>query len=324
MNEPEKKLRDGSGAPDADGRGEKMLRAFRDYLGREGMKVTRQRELITTRFARVEEHVSVDELLLLVRQSDASIGYATVYRTLKLLVDAGLATLHNFGEGFARYEPHDEDHHEHLICEVCGRIEEFHDSFIENRQEEVVAGLGYRITHHRHDLFGVCPQCLEEKGEDVVEEVSREPAPEGGSADLAAAFRRYLEREGLKSTRQRDLITELFADVDEHVSVEDLLEVVKERDATIGYATVYRTLKLLVDSGLAACRHFGDGFTRFEPRSQEHHDHFIDERSGRVIEFHDEAIERRQEEVAREHGYRLTRHRHDLFGVPLQDAGQDD
>lgn len=295
-----------------------MLRQrFQQYLHRAGMKSTRQRDLIVDAFLGVEEHVSVDELLAMVRDRDPSIGYATVYRTLKLLVDAGVASLRNFDENFSRYEPSDQDHHEHLICEICGRIVEFHDEFLEARQDVVARELGYRLTHHRHDLFGVCPQCLADRGEEAVREVSRGPGLAPGTVQLPEAFRHYLSREGLKSTRQRDLITELFAHVDEHVSVEDMLGMVRAHDSTIGYATVYRTLKLLVESGLAACRNFGDGFTRFEPRSSEHHDHFIDEQSGRVIEFRDEQIERRQEEVAAEHGFRLTRHRHDLFGVPL-------
>jgi Fur family transcriptional regulator, ferric uptake regulator len=302
----------------AAGRREILRQRFQQYLHRAGMKSTRQRDLIVDAFVGVEEHVSVEELLVVVRRVDPSIGYATVYRTLKLLVDAGVASLRNFGEGFARYEPSDQQHHEHLICEICGRIEEFHDEFIEARQEVVIRELGYRITHHRHDLFGVCPNCLQERGEEAVRQVSRGPGLTPGTEQLPEAFRRYLSREGLKTTRQRDLITELFAQVDEHVSVEDLLELVKERDAAIGYATVYRTLKLLVESGLAACRNFGDGFTRFEPRSSVHHDHFIDEQSGRVIEFLDDQIERRQEEVAAEYGFRLTRHRHELFGVPLE------
>ena len=62
---------------------------------------------------------------------------------------------------------------------------------------------------------------------------------------------------------------------------------------------------------------FGDGFTRFEPRPEEHHDHLVDEDAGTVLEFHDERIEEIQEEVARQHGFELTRHRHDVFGVPL-------
>ena len=308
-------------AREDESRSDSFVDEFRAYLAREGMKSTRQRDLIAAEFARVEGHVSVEELLACVRERDGSVGYATVYRTLKLLVDAGLASLRNFGEGFARYEPLDEDHHDHLICEVCQKIVEFHDEFIERRQVEVAAGLGYDLTQHRHELFGVCPDCLKEHGEKIVDELRPGP-PRELPNELPEAFRSYLGRAGLKTTRQRDLIAELFAGVEDHVSVEDLLERVRDKDDSIGYATVYRTLKLLVESGLAACRHFGDGFTRFEPRDEDHHDHLIDEESGEVLEFHDAEMEARQERIANEHGFALVRHRQDLFGVrrPKSDA----
>jgi Fur family ferric uptake transcriptional regulator len=132
---------------------------------------------------------------------------------------------------------------------------------------------------------------------------------------VPAAFHAYLLREGLKSTRQRDLIVEVFAGMREHVRVEDLLARVKRRDKGIGYATVYRTLKLLVDAGLAAERHFGDGQARFEVRELEHHDHLICEGCGTIVEFTDPSIEARQDEIAQRHGFVLRRHRHELYGL---------
>ena len=139
------------------------------------------------------------------------------------------------------------------------------------------------------------------------------------AADLPAAFRRFLSEEQLKSTRQRDLIAEVFATSDDHISVDDLLARVRERDRQIGYATVYRTLRLLVQAGLAAERRFGDGHTRYERRDELHHDHMICRRSGRIIEFVNEEIEGLQVAIAREHGFRLTKHRHELHGY-LDDA----
>jgi Fur family ferric uptake transcriptional regulator len=175
--------------------------------------------------------------------------------------------------------------------------------------------MGYRVTHHRHELFGICPDCLE-KGVDPEEAGSLVPRPDGVKQDMPELFRRHLARQGMRGTRQRTLIVETFVTVTDHVSVDDLLERVRVEDPTVGYATVYRTLKLLVEAGLAAPRQFGDGFTRFEPRVEEHHDHFVDVEHDRVLEFHDEEIESRQVDIARAHGFQLTRHRHDLFGVP--------
>jgi Fur family ferric uptake transcriptional regulator len=251
-----------------------------------------------------------------VRSTDSGVGTPTVYRTLKLLVEAGLAGARNFGEGFSRYEPITEDHHDHLICESCGRIVEFHDEELEERQTQVAADLGFRVTHHRHELFGICPSC-QTSGVDASDVGGNAgEAPVAGD-DLPEAFRRHLGRQRLRVTRQRMVIVSTFSRVEDHVSVDDLLERVKKEDSTVGYATVYRTLKLLVEAGLASARQFGDGFTRFEPRPEEHHDHLVDEDAGTVHEFHDARIEEMQEEIARAHGFQLTRHRHDVFGVPL-------
>lgn len=306
----------GSDAPKQDSAAELMVRAFREFLRRKGLKTTRQRDLIVGQFAQVRGHVSVEELLQSVRAADSGVGTPTVYRTLKLLVEAGLASARNFGEGFQRYEPLGEDHHDHLICESCGRIVEFHDGRLEERQEQVAAGMGYRVTHHRHELFGICPSC-QQSGVQAVDVAGEAMAPRLAGDDLPEAFRRHLGRQRLRVTRQRMTIVSVFSRVEDHVSVDDLLERVKVEDPTVGYATVYRTLKLLVDAGLASARQFGDGFTRFEPRPEEHHDHLVDEEAGTVLEFHDERIEEIQEEIARMHGYQLTRHRHDVFGVPL-------
>lgn len=293
-----------------------MVRQFRDFLRRRGLKSTRQRDLIVSEFAQVRGHVSVEELLRSVRSVDPGVGTPTVYRTLKLLVEAGFAGARNFGEGFARYEPLGEDHHDHLICESCGRIVEFHDEELEKRQDEVAADLGFRVTHHRHELFGICSSC-QQSGVDATSVAGGSSTTRVEGDDLPEAFRRHLGRQRLRVTRQRMTIVSIFSRVEDHVSVDDLLERVKREDPTVGYATVYRTLKLLADAGLASARQFGDGFTRFEPRPEEHHDHLVDEDSGKVLEFHDARIEERQLEIAREHGFELTRHRHDVFGVPL-------
>ena len=120
--------------------------------------------------------------------------------------------------------------------------------------------------------------------------------------------------EHLKATRQRDLIAEVFASSHDHISVDELLALVREQDRQIGYATVYRTLRLLVQSGLAAERRFGDGHTRYERRDAEHHDHMICNRSGQIIEFVNEEIEELQEAIANKYGFRLNKHRHELYG----------
>lgn len=125
-----------------------------------------------------------------------------------------------------------------------------------------------------------------------------------------------MARQGLRSTAQRRLITELFFRANGHLSIDDLLARVRRKDPRVGYATVYRTLKLLVECELAAERHFGDGRTRFEIRDEaEHHDHLICLSCGRIVEFEDERIELMQEQVAERHGFSVSSHKHELYGV---------
>jgi len=133
---------------------------------------------------------------------------------------------------------------------------------------------------------------------------------------LRARLNDYMSRHGLRSTEQRRVVTEQFLASDGHLSIEDLLEKVRVEEPGIGYATVYRTLKLLKDCGLAFERHFGDGVSRYEVAwEDEHHDHLICIECQKIVEFEDEAIEVLQHKVAERHGFELVRHKLELYGV---------
>jgi Fur family ferric uptake transcriptional regulator len=124
------------------------------------LKSTRQRETIIKTFLATDSHMSIDQLLLLSQQRLAGIGYATVYRTLKLLVDAGVAEARRFGDGQTRYEYHPPgSHHDHLICQSCGTIREFHDEELEALQEAIAKRFGFEIRDHKHEIYGVCADC---------------------------------------------------------------------------------------------------------------------------------------------------------------------
>jgi Fur family ferric uptake transcriptional regulator len=143
---------------------------------------------------------------------------------------------------------------------------------------------------------------------------------QGGANDSLSQLRErldeYMQREGLRQTAQRRLVTDVFFRTDAHLSIEELLDRVRSEDPKVGYATVYRTLKLLKDSGLAYERHFDDGVSRYEvAHSDEHHDHLICTGCGTIIEFEEPRIERLQEELARSHGFELRRHKHELYGL---------
>ncbi len=152
--------------------------------------------------------------------------------------------------------------------------------------------------------------------ERVVGGRSAEPVSRDDADELHARLDRYMQEKGLRSTAQRRLVTAVFFASDGHLSIEDLLEAVRAEDPKVGYATVYRTLKLLKESGLAHERHFGDGVSRYEVhREDEHHDHLICTACGQIFEFEDDQIEKLQDKLASDRGFVLTRHRHDLFGV---------
>ena len=143
----------------------------------------------------------------------------------------------------------------------------------------------------------------------------RKTAP--NAADAARAqLASYIAQKGLKATRQRDAIVETFFSHPGHLGVDELLSLAQKRDANIGAATVYRTMKILVDAGLASARHFDDGQTRYEADlDRHHHDHLICTSCHTIIEFENEPIEELQNLVARQHGFVVTRHKLELYGL---------
>jgi Fur family ferric uptake transcriptional regulator len=134
--------------------------AFNRYIVSRGLKQTRQREVILATFLEVDKHIDVEELYQRVRDRNPSIGHATVYRTMKLLTECGLAHERHFGDGMARYEQVSrKNHHDHLICTRCGRIIEFSNPVIEQLQEEIAAAHGFTIFDHKLELYGQCAEC---------------------------------------------------------------------------------------------------------------------------------------------------------------------
>ena len=139
------------------GREEKEV--FAAYLLKNRLKRSEQREVILDTFLRSERHLSVDDLLQLVQKRRSDIGRTTVYRTLKLLQSAGLAT-ELVLQGQTRFErEYKRQHHDHFICKSCGEIFEFSSAEIERIQDEIAAEIGFVIDGHRHQIFGYCRDC---------------------------------------------------------------------------------------------------------------------------------------------------------------------
>jgi Fur family ferric uptake transcriptional regulator len=130
------------------------------HMSKKGLRSTDQRRIIVDAFFAAPNHISIEELLAAVRTQDAGIGYATVYRTLKLLTECGVAFERKFGDGLTRYELADDDtHHDHLICVECGKITEFEEPRIEALQDAIAEQHGYVLRSHKLEMYGVCPDC---------------------------------------------------------------------------------------------------------------------------------------------------------------------
>ena len=132
-----------------------------DYLVKHGLKRSAQREAILEAFLKAGHHVSVEDLLKIVRRREPEVGRTTIYRTLKLFQEAGLASELLLG-GEARFEPlWNRCHHDHFVCVSCGEIFEFQSPEIEKLQEEIAVSLGFVIEGHRHNIYGRCRKCFQ-------------------------------------------------------------------------------------------------------------------------------------------------------------------
>ncbi len=134
---------------------------------------------------------------------------------------------------------------------------------------------------------------------------------------MASRLERLCIEKGMKMTDQRRLIARVLSESEDHPDVEAVYRRASELDPKVSIATVYRTVRLFEEAGILDRHDFGDGRARYEEVPQEHHDHLIDVRSGRVLEFQDEEIERLQERIAERLGFKLVDHRLELYGVPL-------
>jgi Fur family transcriptional regulator, ferric uptake regulator len=138
-----------------------------------------------------------------------------------------------------------------------------------------------------------------------------------GRRDPLALLGEFLQRRGLKHSRQRDVVVQAFFALGGHVPVEAVVARARQDDPRVSVATVYRTMKLLAECGLAMPRQFGDGQTRYEPSTRRHadaHDHLICTLCGEIVEFESARIAELQLRVARRHGFEVERRRVELYG----------
>ncbi len=133
---------------------------LKTYMKQKGFKSTRQRDIIASEFFKCEDHITAEDLYIKINKRHKDIGSTTVYRTLKLLAESGLATARVFADQLTRYEPVSEDeHHDHLICLDCGSIIEFEDPKLERLQEKIASEFGFSIVDHNMEFYGYCRDC---------------------------------------------------------------------------------------------------------------------------------------------------------------------
>ena len=136
----------------------KELDVLKQHLSKHNLKLTRQREHILNAFLKME-HVTAEQMYHLLAKKDPHIGLATIYRTLKLFCETGLAQERHFGTQTQFDNVAHKGHHDHLICTDCGLIVEFQNCQIEKLQEEVAKKHGFTIQTHKLELYGLCANC---------------------------------------------------------------------------------------------------------------------------------------------------------------------
>ncbi len=139
---------------------------FLDHIRRAGLRRTDQRDLIMSIFLSTEDHLTIEDLHRLVQKKDPTVGHTTVYRTLRLLTEAGLAREVRFGDNKTYFEHHyNHDHHDHMICTGCGRVIEFFSAAIESLQDKMARQYQFIPTHHSLRMWGICLDCQEKAKE---------------------------------------------------------------------------------------------------------------------------------------------------------------
>jgi Fur family ferric uptake transcriptional regulator len=127
---------------------------------KQGLKFSSKRIAIIEYFINADRHFTVEQLYNEIKKIHPKIGYSTVYRTLKLLTKCGMANVHHFGETDAKFEVvHKKQHHDHLVCQTCGRIIEFTHTGIEEFQKEVARKHNFLVHNHELQIYGVCDRC---------------------------------------------------------------------------------------------------------------------------------------------------------------------
>ncbi|MCF7916587.1 MAG: transcriptional repressor [Candidatus Omnitrophica bacterium] len=142
----------------------KAIKLFIKFLRGKELKLTPQREKVINTFLDVQKHLTVEDLYNIIKKKEPSLGQATVFRTLKLLVEAGIAEEVDFGDKKTRYEvKYGHQHHDHIVCIKCGKFIEAMDPKIESLQKKLCEKFSFKPLRHKLKIFGICKQCQKKK-----------------------------------------------------------------------------------------------------------------------------------------------------------------
>ncbi|HFU75103.1 MAG TPA: transcriptional repressor [Arcobacter sp.] len=138
-----------------------IISQLKAIIKSKGMKYTEQRAVILQILIDLDDHLSAEEVHEIVKREhpEHNIGIATIYRTLNFLEEVELISSISFGKDGKKYEGNNKKHHDHFICTECGNITEFTDEIIEKRQEKIAGDLGFKITDHTLQIYGICSKC---------------------------------------------------------------------------------------------------------------------------------------------------------------------
>jgi Fur family ferric uptake transcriptional regulator len=142
---------------------EQLLDNFKEILRQNSLKFTNQREIVLKTLYEEDEHYTPEDLYLIIKEKypKINVGIATVYRTLNLLEHSDIITSITFGANGKKYELSTQMHHDHMICDYCNKIIEFHDDEIEQKQLQIAKKHGFKLKHHIMQLHGICQKCQE-------------------------------------------------------------------------------------------------------------------------------------------------------------------
>jgi Fur family ferric uptake transcriptional regulator len=138
---------------------------------------------------------------------------------------------------------------------------------------------------------------------------------------MLSKIEKICEEKNIKLTKNRRIIAQIVSESNDHPSVEEIWSRVSKISPNIGIATIYRTLKIFEENNIIAKHDFGEGKIRYEEISEDdHHDHLVDVKNGKIIEFYNQEIEQLKEKIAKDFGYKLVDHRLELYVIPLDGA----